>query len=58
MGEFEDQAAVWNEWAPSYNEASLGLAGPVAEVLVKLAGGGHVLELSGSPTWRLSTCRT
>ncbi|MFF4960215.1 class I SAM-dependent methyltransferase [Streptomyces sp. NPDC001222] len=45
MGEFEDQAAVWNERAPSYNEASLGLAWPVAEVLVKLADGGHVLEL-------------
>ncbi|MER6121758.1 methyltransferase domain-containing protein [Streptomyces sp. NPDC001795] len=45
MGEFEDQAALWDEWAPSYNEASLGPAKPVAEALAKIAADGPALEL-------------
>ncbi|MGI5196599.1 class I SAM-dependent DNA methyltransferase [Streptomyces sp. CA-288835] len=45
MGEFEEQAALWDEWAATYNEASLGPAEPAADTLAKLASGGPALEL-------------
>ncbi|MEU6379291.1 class I SAM-dependent methyltransferase [Streptomyces sp. NPDC046909] len=45
MTEFEEQAALWDRWAATYNEVSLGPAGPAAHALAELADGGPALEL-------------
>lgn len=45
MREFEKQATLWDQWATTYNEASLGPAGPAAHALAELADGGPALEL-------------
>ncbi|MGP4011413.1 class I SAM-dependent DNA methyltransferase [Streptomyces sp. 4N124] len=45
MGVYEEQAALWDQWAATYNEASLGSAEPVAEALVQFVGHGPALEL-------------
>src|SRR3954470_11600681 len=45
MMEFQEQAALWDQWASTYNEASLGPVGPAAHALAELADGGSALEL-------------
>ncbi|MDT7846991.1 class I SAM-dependent methyltransferase [Streptomyces justiciae] len=45
MSEFEEQAALWDEWAATYNESSLGPAAPAARALAELADDGPALEL-------------
>jgi SAM-dependent methyltransferase len=45
MGEFEEQGALWDDWAPYYNEDSLGPAEPVARGLARLAPQRLALEL-------------
>ncbi|WP_329127358.1 class I SAM-dependent methyltransferase [Streptomyces sp. NBC_01465] len=42
---FDQDAMLWDEWADTYNEKSLGPAAPVAAVLAELAAGGPALEL-------------
>ncbi|MEV0976551.1 class I SAM-dependent methyltransferase [Streptomyces sp. NPDC049915] len=41
----DQDAALWDAWAATYNEDSLGPAEPVAVVLAELADGGPALEL-------------